>query len=707
MYQPICLYSIAKRQNPAPPAPGVLYNPLVIPEVLIAQVPPHGVGCFGWDCAPVDSYEDAIYIVHPSTMPPPAGFRFFAGNQPTADIDYWVDCAYAISEALYVPPAPPALPPQTPAVPQCAPVAPRSVTQEPDEVEDQVRLVETAGGYALVSAKERRTMPASNYIILEVSFLHRVFADERKNQTCVRLVLHIISATVNTATIEIPMDSIDSVSTRIGKGIPTAITYTSTKTIFGGLLAVLVRERLVACPHRYTYRCSGWVRPPQSGWVYVHDGATPPCDFVRFESGFSFGIYGNGHATPCLVKNAWRLLSLSKSPDAALVPFLFAHLGLIWSLFDAAGYPPHVLLFIKGTTGSLKTAVASLLFNFTADPEKNIPATFRDTSASMEVRMGEFKDRVLLVDDFCPAASENARRALEQNLEQIVRFYGDGIAKARTNPKLEETYDNRPHGLCVITGEDSAGSYSSLLRCLFLTVQPNSYDKQLLAEFQKNPALWTEYLKQFVDFCAQNADEIISHVKERFPELRERAATVIAERRLVDAHACLSLAAEIALAFAAPHLEMLESERAAVTTQFDGVILETCRRSAEESKEVNPVQVFARAIFTGIDKGTLHLAERQPFEANPGGFSGFADGKYWIFWPDELFDFVRRTYELGGKKFLLSKARLWEALYQANALVPPIPRGTGGQRFEYLYRVGFGNRPRMLRINPTTLKEFL
>lgn len=706
MFCPICLYSIAKREGVSGPEPGIPYTPIIVPQKMIQQTPYHGVAYFNWMCEAVNHLKDAIYVVHPNTVPPPPGFQWFAGNPPATDTALWRESASVISEAMYAP-APTALPRPTRPTPQLSPTACQSEILEPEELVDQMRLTETAEGYVLIPAKAKRKLPASNYIIREVAILHCIFADEARNKTAVQLTLHVISSRIDVESIEIPLEGLDTVVSRIGKAIPTAIAFPQSKAVFSNLLPVLVRERLTNCQHIYAYQDSGWVLPPHCQWIYAHADAVPPSDHVKIETDFQFGFSENGPAPGWLVQNSWRLLSLSKDLATILIPFLYAHLSLIWTLFDAAGYPPHVLLFIKGVTGSLKTAVASLLFNFSAEPKNNIPASFRDTSASTEVKMGEYKDRVLLVDDFCPAASENARRILEQNLEQLIRFYGDGIAKARTNPKLEKTHEKRPHGLCAITGEDSAGSYSSLLRCLFITVQPDTYDKVLLADFQDNPAFWTEYLKVFVDFCTKSAEGIISFVKAQFPVLRNRAAQVIVERRLVDAYACLSLTAEIVLNFAAPHLGMSDNDKAAVYARYDAAVLETCRCSAEEAKEVDPVQVFARLVCEGIDKQTLLLTGRQEFEATPNEFHGYIDGNYWYFWPHELFDFLRRAYELGGKKFPLTQVRLWEALYLAKILVPAVPRGAGEHKFEYGVRVSFGNRPRMIRIDPVMLKKSL
>ena len=381
MICPICLYSISRREGASMPGPGIPCKPIVIAADLIQQLSISGIPYFGWMCEPVQRFEDAIYVVHPNTVPPPPGFQWFAGNPLATDVALWQKSAAIVSDALYAP-TPPALPQPISSEPRPPANVSLSEVQEPEDLVDEMRLTETSDGYALIPSKSKRKLPASNYIVREVATLHRVFADETRNKTLIRLTLHIISARVEAATIEIPVEGIGTAVSRIGKAIPTAIAFPQSKALFSNLLPILIRERLANCPHIYAYQDSGWVLPPHCNWLYVHANAVPPSDWVRIETDFHFGISGNGHALGWLVQNSWRLLSMSKDLSAILIPFLYAHLALLWTLFDAAGYPPHVLLFIKGMTDSLKTAVTSLFFNFSADPKNNIPASFRDTSAA-------------------------------------------------------------------------------------------------------------------------------------------------------------------------------------------------------------------------------------------------------------------------------------------------------------------------------------
>lgn len=705
MFTPICFWSIAKRKDSVSPKPGTPVVPIIRAGDLIEQVPFGQTRYFGWCGEPVNNPSDAQYVVYPNTLPVPPGFEWSMGAPAPASLDDWQKTAKHIHEAVYTPPALSNLPSSS-FLP--ANRLGQVNAEQPEQVEQEecTQLAATPIGYSIISSRNNRRVRATNFLLRDIVRVHHFRKEPDSDHCTLILTIEVIGSQHSTHAVEITVGEIDMVGTRILRNLGSAIIYPSAKASFLSHFPILVREKLDNCPQRFVYESSGWVFLPQGQWAYVHDGAEVPFNNIAFQSGFEFGKSCARYPTDRLVRNALKLLGLSKELPAVLIPILYAHLALIWSLFDAAGYPPHMLLFLKGTTGSLKTAVASLLFNFEGKAEKNIPATFRDTSASMEVKMGQYRDRVLLVDDFCPAASDGARRILEQNLEQLVRFYGDGIAKARTNPRLEETYEKRPHGLCAITGEDSAGSYSSLLRCLFITVRPDTYDKDLLAEYQDNPMIWTQYLECFVDFCVNSAPQIVGQIQADFPRFRAEGEQTISERRLIDAYACLSLAARVMLNFAYSVSVLSEAEANRLFTQFATTILTTCQASAEESKGADPAKVFARLIKEGIDRHAVTLPSRGEFEAAPDKFLGYSDNKYWYFWGSRLYDYIRREYAVGGGQFPLSQQKLWECLYVTNILLPSAPREVCSGKFEYTVRASFGSRPRLIRIDPSALEAF-
>lgn len=71
------------------------------------------------------------------------------------------------------------------------------------------------------------------------------------------------------------------------------------------------------------------------------------------------------------LQRALDFLQTSNPLEKSLIPFLFAHLALLQTLFEDAGFPSQFLIFVNGTTGSLKTAICKVLFHiFNNEPPK-------------------------------------------------------------------------------------------------------------------------------------------------------------------------------------------------------------------------------------------------------------------------------------------------------------------------------------------------
>lgn len=132
---------------------------------------------------------------------------------------------------------------------------------------------------------------------------------------------------------------------------------------------------------------------------------------------------------------------------------------------------------------------------------------------------------------------------MEQTLENLIRFYGDGNTKGRADPRMDKVYMKKARGLCAITGEDIAGSLSSQLRCLFLTVDKSTFNGVVLKRFQNHPYLWTEYLATFVNVLFSIIPDVILRIRNSFQTYREQAEKTIRERRLVDTYCWLAVTA--------------------------------------------------------------------------------------------------------------------------------------------------------------------
>lgn len=560
------------------------------------------------------------------------------------------------------------------------------------------QITRGSDGYYALPPKSKRPVQATNFLINPKAIKHIKTRNESDRKS---FIFQMVLPFHSTETMEIGTDELKDILSIIVKRCAEGIIYHNKALgAFDSEFQILLREKLSKCPHIFEIRYSGWVVSPSGSYCFCEDGGTAPEDNIIFRSGFAFRRGDITRTEQQIAEAGWGILKLANLETIG-VPFLFAHLGLLFHLFEAAGYSPRTLLFIEGPTGSLKTAVAALLFNFSGLPEQNIPATFRDTSASMEVKFAKYRDRVLLVDDFCPAADKASSRIMNATLEQLVRLFGDGIAKGRATPSMDEVKELKPCGLVAMTGEDSAGSQSSLLRCLFLPVVKDSFDKDLLHRYQTDPSLWTEYLAQFVKQIAPEAPAAIQYIRKRFPEYRTKAERYLSEKRLVDTFACLSITADLAVMMAQKHMPIDNAFR----INLHDAVLAVCQASELKAKTVSPVRIFSLKLLALVQQNKVHLTTASEFSSNPDQYLGFERDGFWFLWPDDTYAAVCRAYQATGKIFPKSQTALWGDLVSAGVLIPTKTRRKNGtERLEYGTKTSFGDRPRMLKLVPERLR---
>ncbi len=563
-------------------------------------------------------------------------------------------------------------------------------------------IKEAHDGYYALPPKTKKFVKATNFLV-KLKGIKHIWSSNDAGSDTQKIVFETIFPFRSAKTMEINKGDFKHILAKIMEDCPEAILYRN-KGIgaFETEFQTMLREQVATVPHIFEFHSSGWRVTPNGVYFYVEDNGTPPDDYIIYRSGFSFRRGEASKSEAQIVQAGWGILGLAKKSESIAIPFLFAHLGLLFHFFESAGCAPRALLFIEGPTGSLKTAVSALLFNFSGVPEQNIPATFRDTAASLEIKFAKYRDRILLVDDFCPASDAGSRRAMESSLEQLVRFFGDGIAKGRANPNMDEVKELKPCGLVAITGEDSAGSQSSLLRCLFLSIEKDTFDKDLLRTYQAAPGLWTEYLAWFVSHLAPHAVEVIAYIKAYFQRYRDIGGRYLTEKRLIDTYACLAITADIVTREVQGFLS-LEPDYVSLL-QVD--ILKVCQASEARTKTASPVRIFCQALLALMAQNRIHLATTvAEFTDNPGDYLGVEKDGFWFLWPQDTYSVISKAYQAIGKTFPKSSNALFGDLVSAGVLIPyKSHRKDGIDRIEYGTKVGFGDRPRLLKVAPERLR---
>lgn len=303
---------------------------------------------------------------------------------------------------------------------------------------------------------------------------------------------------------------------------------------------------------RHYYCEVGWWKGEDGQYFYAHDKAEIPG--VVCETGKSITLSGKSDPKQAF-QNAQQFGFVSPERDKSSTLFLIAHLALLSSLFRDAGHEIHFVTFIEGESGSLKTAVATCLFALFDGSEKEVPANFADTTTALEHKMFETADSVLVMDDYHPATSKEQGNRMVETLETLIRFYGDGVGKARGTADGGLRRERRPQGMVVVTGEDRGGSHSSRLRSLFIQVHKSmtktsqpTFIGEHLKIYQNDPSLLRDHYYYFIEYIAPRYDDYVTWIRNDFEELRRFAEkNGIKERRLVDVAAQLMLTANIVL----------------------------------------------------------------------------------------------------------------------------------------------------------------
>lgn len=471
------------------------------------------------------------------------------------------------------------------------------------------------------------------------------------------------------------------------------------------MIAFHLRGLLLRLPRVDKYVTSGWNRI-NGAWAYVQDNHYASNDSLIFETGFHIArnlALSNRDA----MYSAMGMLAVGNQLPAILPLVLYAHLGVLYTLFEEAGFPPRMLLFVNGKTGSLKTALCSVLFNLTGDRKKNIPATFRDTVASVEAKFPEFTDKVLLLDDFSPATTARNKADMNKLLEDVIRYYGDGKGRGRSNVSVTKSVTPIPRGLCCITGEDTGGSQSSLLRCLLIDVSNGTFDGERLAPYQKDPSLWTTHFNYFIEYVAARFDLIVEEIRSQFPKLRSELRNTLSAGRTIDSAILLCMTARILLEYGSYIGWNSQSGVQQTYGLWYSAIVEAARKSETISAEQDPVKFCVSTLFEAVDSGAEIIAPDKESFLKDTSVLGYEKGNTWHVWPERLYALLVKRSQMQRKMYPLSSHKLAAALYDANLVIAPEAPKEGGRKPDYRYRESFGNRPRMLVIIKDAAQKYL
>lgn len=505
-------------------------------------------------------------------------------------------------------------------------------------------------------------------------------------------------------TVILDAKKVDTVVKAIQSQIPECTIAPDVKNV-NRLVSNFVRTQLAGRTTKRVFESTGF-ECIDNRWIYIHDGECSPNLNIVFRTQRHIPCLP-GFSPHTAFQHAFSILNLSSKEELILPLFLLIHLGPLFELFKRAGHPPRFVTFLSGTTGSLKTSVALALFRLFQEDIDTPEANFFDTEASLEKKLGEAYGKVVLVDDFCPAVTTLSGKAKLAKLELVIRFIGDQISKSRCTPGMQSAAEYIPTGCCIVTGECTGGSRSSLLRCLVLPIERGDIDGNLLQLFQTQPQLLQTHLFHFLRWCGQNGSRIIQFIQREFLTERQSFISAVTERRLADTGAILMLVARIILQYALENRFFNEEHTTDLQSRWEAILKVALSTSETCTHELDPLVMYLTAVFSMFRTGKLPLADSADIYSAER-HTGFQDGNCWWLRPDDTFQAVKRYWKSAGQIFPLRDSDIRKQLHAHNLIEVTVEQRNGREKILYTKKSStLPGRPRFLVLRANDAADYL
>ena len=307
-----------------------------------------------------------------------------------------------------------------------------------------------------------------------------------------------------------------------------------------------------------------------------------------------------------------KMLNLTPSTWIAPVIILYTVMSFSYSLFKEANIVPKFLLFVNGPRGSYKTSIALLMTQIeqVGSPEYSL----KSSSAGIETGYKKYKDAVMLIDDLAPTQEVRERKKLQNNLELVVRAFGDANGVKRNYDFIDSSVDveqYKAEGGAIITGEYTSGCESSLARCLFLPLQKGEVNVNLMSELQSETGILAAFFAGYIDYITKNYHKIVAFIDKRCRGLRREFVNKYSNERYGEYQAQLIVTAEILLSrYGCETYQLGQIEVEQFLTYFKNCIYQAIEYNDGSLIEEAPIVLLCRAIVTQLELKKIPIIPR-------------------------------------------------------------------------------------------------
>lgn len=217
---------------------------------------------------------------------------------------------------------------------------------------------------------------------------------------------------------------------------------------------------------------------------------------------------------------------LKVGPKRVTIPFLsFALLSLVSTPLKEVGDDVRFMLWVVGPTGSRKTTLCKLFFNFSRRNTSAVFSSFKDTSSRMQKSMNLSRDSAIFFDDYHPPVTHSEKKARDEKFSFLVRSSSDGSYKGRMTSEMKVMKAMPQNGIAAVTAEDYPDGHSSTARLFMLNLSKGDINLGKLDYCQKNLNLYSTFINDFIIWFSSKYEDISNQLHHEFIDMRNKMNT--------------------------------------------------------------------------------------------------------------------------------------------------------------------------------------
>lgn len=456
----------------------------------------------------------------------------------------------------------------------------------------------------------------------------------------------------------------------------------------------------------------GWIKF-EGNWIYLHAGGAVGANNVKVELDSRLKNYvlpdfpSDRKAT---MQTSLKLLDVAPL-RVTLVLWALVFLSPLCEWLRWLFLEPKFLVWLHGESGARKTTLAKLFLCHFGNHLEHPTASFKDTANSLEKRMFDTKDSLILIDDYHPSSSPKDAKAMTQLLQTIIRTVGDRNGRGRMRQDTSLRLDYPPRGMALGTGEDVADGSSSVARLFYVQLLKKDIDLGKLTEAQAEAHMLSQAMLGYLEWIGQTMTQRDdSKIKDLFYGKRNEASHLKVHGRLIEAAAWLYLGLSFGLEYAESVGAITPERRAFLLQEAWVVFTGTADEQGEQVAEVKATKRFVSIVSELLANRSICTesvtALTQGDVPKNGTHVGWEDSNYYYFLPDVLYNTVSRFLSAQGAHFPVSARTLWKELADEGMTHTETTREGSKERRHLLVKKSVrGQRQRLLWIRKDVLQE--